>query len=165
MPATDHICIPAETGEASRLRPRSPADVLAYIPPALGFCPSPGDLVILGADGDARPAARVRAVLRCSMPGQPAPAAHAVLAARATAMLATERCDAAVAAGYGPGEQASPLVPALRRAAHDAGIELAGFLRVSGGRYWALPRQDPGRCPRRAPRQARPEHGPAAPPA
>lgn len=153
MPTTD-LSVPVDageisTGEGSR-RPRlaSPSDILAAIPTLLGFRPSPGDLVILGARrDDPAQAARVRIILRYDLPGQPDPAEWRLIGRHAVSALDVNDVEVATAAGYGPDRLVSPVAPVLRQALDGAGMRLAGFLHVQDGRYWSCLGRDPDSCP------------------
>jgi Domain of unknown function (DUF4192) len=121
-----------------------PAQVIALVPYLLGFCPSAGDLVIMGA---APPRGRVTLTLRLDMPARPAPAGRVVQARYAARTLVANGCTIATVVGYGPEDVVAGYAPALRDAAKDAGITLYDIVRVQGQRWYSLACREPGCCP------------------
>jgi hypothetical protein len=126
------------------VRVSKPVQVIALVPYLLGFCPSAGDLVIMGA---VPPRGRVTLTLRLDMPARPAPAGQVVQARYAARTLAANGCTIATVVGYGPQDVVAGYAPALRDAAKDAGINVYDIVRVHDQRWYSLVCREPGCCP------------------
>jgi hypothetical protein len=125
------------------IRAGSPAALLRLVPHLLGFMPE-SSLVVIGV---APPRDRIKLTLRYDLPDPPEADLVADIAAHAVAVLSKQRLTAAVAVGYGPEAQVTPVANELRDAAWQAGIDLHEFLRVTGGRYWSYVCGDEACCP------------------
>jgi hypothetical protein len=125
------------------IRAGSPAALLRLVPHLLGFVPE-ASLVVIGV---APPRDRIKLTLRYDLPDPPEAVLVADIAAHAVAVLSKQRLTAAVAVGYGPEAQVTPVANELRDAAWQAEIDLHEFLRVTGGRYWSYVCGNKACCP------------------
>ncbi len=125
------------------VRVNSPAAVLAVVPHLLGFVPE-ASLVVIGAGP---PNDRVQVAIRYDLPDPPDTRFAAEIAAHAVGVLTRQHMPTGIVAGYGPGSLVTPLVDAIRAAAHGVGLELREILRVQDGRYWSYLCGDPSCCP------------------
>ena len=124
-------------------RAGSPAALLRLVPHLLGFMPE-ASLVVIGI---APPRDRVRVTLRYDLPDPPGADLVAEIAAHAVGVLSAQRLTAAVAVGYGPEPQVTPVARELREGAWQAGIDVREFLRVQNGRYWSYECGNEKCCP------------------
>jgi hypothetical protein len=126
-----------------RVRPGSPAELLAIVPHLLGFMPQ-ASLVVMGTEP---PRGRVKVTLRYDLPDPPGAGVAADIAAHAVGIVGSQRLTAMTAIGYGTETLVDPVAYALRDAARQAGIELPDVLRVEDGRYWSYACGDEACCP------------------
>lgn len=120
----------------------TPGEILAAIPAALGFRPSPGDLVFLGGRETAGAPAEASAFLCRSLPDPADPAAWHEVTNRAARVLAAQGYGVIAAVGYGEDSAVSPFAHVLAQAADARGLRLSDFFRVQDGRYWCCLCQD-----------------------
>lgn len=130
-------------GQQPRVRIGSPTALLAAVPGLLGFQPE-NSMVVVGTE---HPRALVRLTLRYDLPDPPDARMAAELARHAVGVLAAQRIRSAVAVGYGPGHQVTPVADALRQHAPGAGIQLTELLRAENQRYWSYVCAEPACCP------------------
>jgi hypothetical protein len=126
-----------------RVRPGSPAELLAIVPHLLGFVPQ-ASLVVMGTEP---PRGRVKVTLRYDLPDPPGAGVAADIAAHAVGIVGSQQLEAMTAVGYGTETLVDPVAYALRDAAREAGITLRDVLRVEGGRYWSYACGDEACCP------------------
>jgi hypothetical protein len=126
-----------------RVRPGSPAELLAVVPHLLGFMPQ-DSLIVMGTEP---PRDRVKVTLRFDLPDPPGAGVCSDLAAHAVAIVGSQHLTAMTAVGYGPEALVTPVAYALRDAAGQAGIELRDVLRVEDGRYWSYACGNEACCP------------------
>jgi Domain of unknown function (DUF4192) len=126
-----------------RVRPGSPAELLAVVPHLLGFMPQ-DSLVVMGTEP---PRDRVKVTLRFDLPDPPGAGDCSDLAAHAVAIVGSQHLTAMTAVGYGPEALVTPVAYALRDAAGRAGIDLRDVLRVEDGRYWSYACGNEACCP------------------
>jgi hypothetical protein len=138
-PAPDSAARPPSV----RVRPDSPAELLAIVPHLLGFAPQ-ASLVVMGT---APPRGRIKVTLRYDLPDPPGAGVAADIAAHAVGVIGSQRLKAMMAIGYGTETLVDPVACALRDAAWQAGIELEDILRVEDGRYWSYACGDEACCP------------------
>jgi hypothetical protein len=134
---------PPQPDPQVRIRPGSPAALLAVVPHLVGFVPQ-NSLVVMGTEP---PRGRVKVTLRFDLPDPPGAGACADIAAHAVAIVGSQRLTAMTAVGYGPDALVAPVAFALLDAARQAGIELRDVLRVQNGRYWSYACGDEACCP------------------
>jgi hypothetical protein len=120
---------------ANTLRLRSPADVIAAIPYLVGF--HPRDSVVILGFGGSGDAYAVRLDLT----------AAGVLIEHVSGLVARRGSPHVVVAGYGSGEQVTPVVDRVRRALARHGVEPRDVLRVEDRRFWSYLCSEPGCCP------------------
>jgi Domain of unknown function (DUF4192) len=124
------------------LRLREPADVLAAIPYLVGFHPSNsvvtlalrGNQMVFCSRGDLPTAYDSRDEIRDAVD-------------RLVQVVSKQRPDAAILVGYGPAEQARPILEALRTELERRRVEVREMLRAEDGRYWSLFCDTPSCCP------------------
>src|SRR6266566_4803453 len=134
---------PAPEPAQVRVRPGSPAELLAIVPHLLGFAPQ-ASLVVMGT---APPRGRVKVTLRYDLPDPPGAGVAADIAAHAVGVVGSQQLKAMMAVAYGTETLVDPVAYALRDAARQAGIKLRDVLRVEGGRYWSYACGDEACCP------------------
>lgn len=66
---------------------------------------------------------------------------------RLVQVVSKQRPDAAILVGYGPAEQARPILEALRAELERRRVEVREMLRAEDGRYWSLFCDTPSCCP------------------
>lgn len=127
---------------ALRLKVRSVADLIAFVPYLLGFHPT-DSLVIV--------AMRHRRVIfgaRADLPGPRSSVIEIVGAADQLAeIVARQRARAVTVLGYGPEDQVNRIMGATRKSLACAGLEVLDALRITGDRYWSYTCQSPDCCP------------------
>lgn len=131
------------TRSSQPLRLGSPADVLAVVPPLLGFTPI-NSLVILGATP---PRDRIQVAFRYDLPDPPDNASATEIAEHAGGVLSRNQLAAAVVIGYGPGRLVTPLADAIREMAASRDLKLHDVLRAEDCRYWSYLCSEPSCCP------------------
>ncbi len=134
---------PAPESAQVRVRPGSPAELLAIVPHLLGFAPQ-SSLVVMGT---APPRDRVKVTLRYDLPDPPGAGVAADIAAHAVGVVGSQRLKAMMAVAYGPETLVDSVAYALRDAARQAGIKLRDVLRIEDGRYWSYECGDEACCP------------------
>ncbi len=117
------------------LRLRSPADVVSAIPYLVGFHPS-DSVVVLACD-----AARGAYAVRLDMTAPEALLEHV------TRLVARQRPEEVILAGYGTARRVTPMVERVRDRLADHGVRLREALRVENGRYWSYLCRDKACCP------------------
>lgn len=130
---------PVVQPELSRIKLRSPADLVVATPYLLGFHPAES-LVVLGFH-DRRFVVAARMDLSDS--GEP----PTLLAHDALRIADRAQLDAIAILGYGPTSQVDPLLHAMRVSADERGLFVKDALRVDGGRWWSYLCEDPRCCP------------------
>jgi Domain of unknown function (DUF4192) len=126
---------------ASRLRLRSPQDVLAATPYLLGFHPA-DSLVVLGLVGK-QLVFHVRGdLLEAGVPR----AALDELADHYGDLFQTREITGVVLVGYGTAERVTPAITAVRRAMGRRQIEVREVLRAADGRFWSYLCKNPECC-------------------
>ncbi|BCJ59486.1 DUF4192 domain-containing protein [Micromonospora endophytica] len=121
-----------------RLTVRSPADLIAAVPYLLGFHPA-DSLVVVALSGS-----RIVFAARGDLPGDADPREAA---GHVAAVTARQGADAATVIGYGPPDQVTPALDALRDALADVGLAVLDVLRVTDGRWWSYLCTEPECCP------------------
>ena len=134
---------PAPESAQVRVRPGSPAELLAIVPHLLGFVPR-ASLVVMGTEP---PRGRVKVTLRYDLPDPPGAGVAADIAAHAVGIVGSQQLGAMTAVGYGTETLVDPVAYALRDEARQAGITLRDVLRVEGSRYWSYACGDEACCP------------------
>jgi len=131
------------TTQPVRVQVRGPRALAAIVPHLLGFHPD-HSLVIVAVSG---PHGRVHSAFRFDLPDPPDPSEAAAIAGHTIAVLRGQRLTTAVALGYGPGTQVTPVADILRVVLPEAGIQLRDILRVHESRCWSYLCPDPTCCP------------------
>src|SRR5689334_7379857 len=134
---------PAPESAQVRVRPGSPAELLAIVPHLLGFVPQ-ASLVVMGTEP---PRGRVKVTLRYDLPDPPGAGVAADIAAHAVGIVGSQQLETMTAVGYGTETLVDPVAYALHDAARQAGIDLRDVLRVEDGRYWSYACGDETCCP------------------
>jgi hypothetical protein len=129
----------------SRVRLRTPADLIDAVPYLVGFTPQ-NSLVMLALHGERK---RLGIVSRVDLPE---PKHAAVLAAGAVDYLLRDGADRAVAVFYPPSDgpehpSVRPIADALDTALAAVGIEVIEVLCVGADRWWSLRCDGPDCCP------------------
>lgn len=122
----------------------SPAELLAVIPPLIGFHPA-RSLVVIGLASP--PRSHIKVAFRYDLPDPPDPEHASDIAEHALSVLAGQKLTNAIAVGYGPGHLVTPVADTLRARLRTADVALHELLRVEQGRYWSYMCTDPTCCP------------------
>ena len=128
--ATRTASPPPESAQV-RVRPGSPAELLAIVPHLLGFVPQ-ASLVVMGTEP---PRGRVKVTLRYDLPDPPGAGVAADIAAHAVGIVGSQQLEAMTAVGYGTETLVDPVAYALRDAAGRGRDHAA---RRPPGRGWPL---------------------------
>src|SRR6185312_7442603 len=116
---------PAPESAQVRVRPGSPAELLAIVPHLLGFVPR-ASLVVMGTEPPR--GGRVKVTLRYDLPDPPGAGVAADIAAHAVGIVGSQQLGAMTAVGYGTETLVDPVAYALRDEARQAGITLRDVL-------------------------------------
>ncbi|MEV6598957.1 DUF4192 domain-containing protein [Actinoplanes sp. NPDC051346] len=126
----------------TKLKVRTPAELIAAVPFLIGFHPT--DSLVVAAVKDAKLAFAARIDL--PEPGVPDLEARAPVLHLAT--LIVEQCPEAIALiGYGRSDRVTPSLLHLSDALKKAGVRIIDEFRVAGGRYWSYLCTNPTCCP------------------
>ena len=132
-----------QSSPPTRIRARSPEELLAIVPHLLGFVPR-ASLVVIGTEP---PNHLIKVTLRYDLPDPPGAGVAADIAAHAVGVIKSQRLTELVAVGYGPPMLVDLVAGALDAVAGSAGIEVMDILRVEDGRYWSYLCANQGCCP------------------
>jgi uncharacterized protein DUF4192 len=127
----------------TRVLARSPGDLLAAVPPILGFHPS-DSLVVLALSG---PHARVSVACRFDLPDPPSRSSSGDLAEHIVQVLHQNNAMAAAIMGCGPARLVTPVIDVAGNLLPRSGIRLYDSIRVTDGRYWSYLCGDIACCP------------------
>ena len=125
----------------TKLRVRTPAELIAAVPYMIGF--HPADSLVVAAIKDRHLAFAARIDLpEPGDPGAGAPVLHLAT------IVADQQPDAIAIIGYGDSGRVTPSLRDLSDALTRAGVPIIDELRVADGRFWSYLCAKPSCCPR-----------------